>query len=105
MAPQADVVTRTFVVPIEYRNVPAGLSLDATAPDDARLSLSGPALAFDLLETKSLGVSIDLRQAAAGSVDIALGHGNCLHPADLHVDRVTPAVVRLNLVARAADHS
>lgn len=98
----ADLVTRSYIVPIEYHNVPRSLKLDDAAPDEARVILSGPAPAFELLDTRSLGVFVDLSQvAAAGDVDVPLNESACRHPADLKLERATPGTIHLRLEARS----
>ncbi|HUG89594.1 MAG TPA: diadenylate cyclase [Planctomycetaceae bacterium] len=102
-AAHTGTVERTFVVPIEYRNVPPGLELDESAPADARLTLSGPEPAFSLLLPARLKISVDLTGDYRGDVQIHLGEQNSNHPANLRVNRIEPPVLRFELVPESAE--
>lgn len=93
-----DTIEQTFVVPIEYRNIPAGLCLDERPPAEARLTLSGPDPAFALLSPESLRVRIDLERYEAGEVVVHLTERDCVHPADLRVYRIEPRSLHFRLV-------
>ena len=97
-ARHGDTVERTFVVPIEYRNIPTGLSLDGHTPAVSRLTLAGSEPAFAILASGELKVRIDLEGYAAGVVNLQMIEQYCVHPSDLHVDRIEPGTLRFRLV-------
>ena len=66
-ASDSEIVERTFVVQIEYGNVPANLRLDEPIPVDVHVTLSGPKPAFALLTPSELKVSVDLRNQSEGT--------------------------------------
>jgi hypothetical protein len=97
LAYNPDTIQRTFVVPIQYRNVPASLVLDQTAPHEARLTLSGSERDFRFLEPATLRVSVDLAGAGSGWQEIDVSDDSIRLPADLSLYGIDPRVIRLNL--------
>ena len=97
-ARQSDTIEQTFVVPIEYRNIPTNLCLEDRPPAEARLTLSGPDPAFALLSPSSLRVRIELGGYQAGEADVQLTERDCVHPPDLSVYRIEPNVLHFRLV-------
>tara|TARA_R110002049_G_scaffold4601_4_gene31886 strand:- start:127047 stop:128222 length:1176 start_codon:yes stop_codon:yes gene_type:complete len=59
-----DVVQRTFLVPIEYRNLSNDLEFAEPKPSYVEVTLSGPEQAFVLLDLNSVSVSFDLKKSA-----------------------------------------
>lgn len=98
-ASHPDKVERTFVVPVEYRNVPERLRVDA-APTEARLTLAGPEPAFTLLAPSALRISVSIESREAGPVEIHVTEKDCIHPSSLDVYDVEPRVLRFRLVER-----
>jgi hypothetical protein len=97
-ARHGDTIEQTFVVPIEYRNIPAKLCLDDHPAAEARLTLSGPEPAFALLSPDSLRVRIDLGRYEPGNAVVHLTERDCAHPAELRVYRIEPRVLHFRLV-------
>lgn len=60
---EAETVQKTFVVPIEYRNLPDSMDIDDAAPTEARVTLAGYERAFNLLAPITLKVSLDLSRS------------------------------------------
>jgi len=82
-------VTRSFRVPIEYRNVPADLSLDHPI-SEAQLTLSGSAAGFRFVAPESLKISIDLSQTSAGNHTVELGPENIDLPTGVSIESIDP---------------
>ncbi|SIO65570.1 TIGR00159 family protein [Singulisphaera sp. GP187] len=97
-ARQGDTIEQTFVVPIEYRNIPTNLCLEDRPPAEARLTLSGPDPAFALLSPSSLRVRVELGGYDSGAVDAHLTEQDCVHPPDLSVYRIEPSVLHFRLI-------
>jgi hypothetical protein len=95
-----DTVLRPFVVPIQYRNLPATLVLDETAPREAQLTLSGSEREFRFLEPTSLRVTIDLSQAQSGLHEFDLSTQNVRIPSNLRLEGIHPRVIRLFITAQ-----
>jgi diadenylate cyclase len=98
---QPDLVERTFVVPIEYRNLPEGTSLDGTEPSEARVTLAGRESVFNLLDPATLVVSLDTTQEADaprsrdGVQEIPITAADVRRPFRLTVTHISPDVARI----------
>lgn len=97
-ARHGETLEQTFVVPIEYRNIPPNLCLDDQPPAEASFTLSGPEPAFALIAPGSLRVRIDLEGYQAGAVVVRVSEQDCVHPDELSVYRIEPRVLRFQLV-------
>lgn len=97
-------VQRTFVVPLEYRNVPQELEVDDSAPTETRVTLSGTEPAFRLLDPATLKISLDLGNSTEGAhvVEI-IPRKNLTVPANLTVYRIQHSTLTLFLAER--EHS
>ncbi len=99
LAYDPDTVQRTFVVPIEYRNLPANLELDRSAPTELRVTISGSEKNFRFLDPAGLKVTLDLTQGR-GYEEIAVSDRNIRIPSNLSLYRIEPRVVRLFLAPK-----
>lgn len=93
-------VQRTFAVPVEYRNLPAVVELDETAPSEARVTLSGSERDFRFLDPGSLKISLDLAQVQAGFQEVVVAEPNINLPSNVALYRIEPRVMRLFVRAR-----
>ncbi|QDV40537.1 DNA integrity scanning protein DisA [Stieleria neptunia] len=96
-------VQRTFIVPMEYRNVAKQLEIDTSAPMECRVTLSGSERDFRFLDPASLKVSLDLGDSAAGYHEILLSEQNIRLPANLFPYRIDPRVVLLKMNLKRPD--
>tara|TARA_R110002072_G_scaffold238769_2_gene396290 strand:- start:181857 stop:183002 length:1146 start_codon:yes stop_codon:yes gene_type:complete len=96
MASDRDQVQRVFVVPIEYRNVPAAVTLPESIRTEARVTFSATERAFQFIAPSTLKVSLDLSEAATGKDEFTLTDSSVRHPATLTVYRIEPRIIRLN---------
>ena len=87
----------SYVVPIEYRNIPKDAHLDEWAPSEALLTLSGSERAFRLFDRRLLRVSVDLSEAREGKEWISITEKNVTRPPNINVDRIKPDEIRLQL--------
>jgi len=90
---QAETVQKTFVVSIDYRNLPESLDIDDSAPTEARLTLTGYERAFNLLAPSTLRVSLDLSNVTEGPQEIAIDESHVKLPSNLALFRSVPRVV------------
>lgn len=97
LAYKPSTIQRTFVVPIEYRNLSENLLLDEDAPDEARVTLAGSEQNFRFLEPANLAISLDLADATSGSHQMSITQKNIRLPANLQVYRIEPRFVPLLL--------
>jgi YbbR domain-containing protein len=87
---QKDLVRRDFTLPIEYRNLSAQWVIEGTKVTEAKVTLSGPEQAFNLLNPVSLRVSVDLSGVREGRQDIELTNDMIRTPANISVVSVSP---------------
>ncbi|MDA1231747.1 MAG: hypothetical protein O2856_13315 [Planctomycetota bacterium] len=95
IASDRDVVQRVFVLPIVYRNLPAGVELPASIPTEARVTFSASERAFQFVAPSALKVSVDLREASTGKDIFTLTESNVRHPSSLSVYRIEPRTIQL----------
>jgi len=90
---EAETVQKTFVVPIEYRNLSDAMDIDDSAPTEARLTLTGYERAFNLLAPSTLKVSLDLSNVAEGAQQFVIDDSYVKLPSNLALFRSMPRVV------------
>ncbi|MGD2110471.1 MAG: diadenylate cyclase [Phycisphaerae bacterium] len=93
----AETVQQTFLVQIEYRNLPETLDIDDSAPIEARLTLAGYERAFNLLAPSTLKVSLDLSEVTEGPQQIAIDESHVKLPSNLTLFRSVPRVVSFHI--------
>ncbi|TWT93546.1 diadenylate cyclase [Neorhodopirellula pilleata] len=95
---QTDTVQRTFVVPIEFRNLPEGFQVADPKPTYAELTLSGPENAFTLLDPVEMTVSLDLRGTDRPSVTTWHTANHLTNiPRELTTEAVVPETILISL--------
>jgi len=88
---QKDLVRRDFTLPIEYRNLSPQWVIEGTKVTEAKVTLSGPEQAFNLLNPASLRVSVDLSNVREGRQEIELTNDMIRTPANISVVNVSPS--------------
>jgi len=97
LAYRPSTLYRTFILPIEYRNLGGQLLLDDDAPHEARVTVSGSERGFRFLEPGALKLSIDLAGSQAGEQEIAVSERNIRLPGKLDLYRIEPQPLILHL--------
>lgn len=97
LAYDPQTIQRTFVVPIEYRNLAPEHVLDERAPAEARVTLSGSERSFRFLEPGTLKISINLAEASLGTQEIAITDRHIRLPQNLSLYRIDPRVIRMDI--------
>lgn len=87
---QPSTIQRTFVAPVEYRNVPPGLIVDEIAPTEAKITLSGLERSFRFFDPATLKVAVDLTGSRYGILDIPVTEKEVRTPANLNIYRIEP---------------
>jgi diadenylate cyclase len=87
----------SYVVPIEYRNIPENAHIDEWAPAEAIVTLSGSERAFRLFDRRLLRISVDLSEARNGTEQISITEKNVTRPPNVNVDRIKPNEIRVRL--------
>lgn len=91
----ADTVSRTFEVPIEFRNLPAQWTLDSDTVPGALVTLSGSERAFGRLDSDELVISFDLAEPDSGLNVLTVTGDNLTLPSGLRLANVNPRELRI----------
>jgi YbbR domain-containing protein len=95
LAFRVTTVHRTFLVPIECRNLPAGFIIDDPGVAEARVSLTGPERFFPA-DPSFMTVAVDLNAIRNGTQDIPLTEQCVINkPAGLIVNQVMPRTIKM----------
>jgi hypothetical protein len=110
------LVYRTFVAPVELRNMPKELTLADPVPSDLRVTLAGPEQTIRQLHSQNLAISLDLSRLEPGSNEITITQENLQVAGEigtterLHLYRAQPPTLHIRAervrsvrVRRAAD--
>jgi diadenylate cyclase len=89
------IVYRSFVVPIEYRNLPADFSLEDTSPLTTRVTLEGSEQAFRLLDPAAIAVSINLSELSRGTNNIYITGEDLNLPSGVELYNAEPGMVKI----------
>ncbi len=93
-----DTIQRTFVVPVEYRNLPSGLEIEEPKPTYVEATLSGPEQAFALLTPATIAVSLKIDGAQGTRVFRWPTATNLTNvPNELAVESISPDVIVVSL--------
>ncbi|HEY3302274.1 MAG TPA: CdaR family protein [Candidatus Binatia bacterium] len=92
---------KSFLVPVEFRNLPADLMTLNPAPGPVEVRLAGPPALLSTLDPDYLKVVLDLDAARPGTSTFRLSADFFNPPRGVRVTRINPAVVNLRLEAKA----
>jgi YbbR domain-containing protein len=92
---------KSFVVPVEFRNMPAELMTVNPAPAQIEVRLAGPPALLSTLDPDYLKVVLDLDGARPGTSTFRLSADFFNPPRGVRVTRINPAVVNLRLETKA----
>jgi len=92
---QRELVRRDFIIPIEYKKVPFHWKIDEPQVTEAKVVLHGPAQAFQLLNERSLKLSLDLSAIAEKKLDLILRKDMINVPSNLSIAEITPGKIRV----------
>ena len=94
---QPHTIQRTFVAPVEYRNVPQSLIVDELAANEVRITLSGGERAFRFFDPGSLKVAVDLSGNRASTLSIMVTDKEVRVPTNLNIYRIEPRILYVTL--------
>ena len=87
----------TFEVPVEYYNLPEGLTLDENRLKKVRVRLKGRRDILNFLDEGKIRVTINLQNAGAGETLRAISSRNITLPSGVSLTGATPPEFRLRL--------
>jgi len=82
-------VSRTYTMPVEYRNAPSGWIIENPKPEEVKVSLSGQERAFNF-DHNTLVASFDLTNLQEGYQSVPITVKNMNLPKDLAVGEISP---------------
>jgi diadenylate cyclase len=92
---QRESIRRDFNMPIEYLNVPSEWIIEEPKITEARVTLTGPTQAFQLLNTDTLKISLNLSQIQEGRQEFVLGRDMIRTPFNLSVVAIKPTRITI----------
>ncbi len=96
LAGQRDI-ERSIEVPVEVRNLPAGLMLIDNRVDFVVLRLSGPRRLVSTFDAETLKLGLDLSAAKPGPATFPLSSSSLNIPRGVTVSRITPPLINLRI--------
>ena len=87
---QTENIRRDFVVPVEYRNLPADWIIENQEPKETTVSLMGSTQAFDLLHKDIPKLVVDMASIHEGTQEFVLSRDTVEHPSNLTVVGIQP---------------
>ncbi|QDV26542.1 diadenylate cyclase [Aureliella helgolandensis] len=103
---QADTVQRTFVVPIEYRNLPEGWEIVEPKSIFAEVTLSGSDPKFTLLRPEEMMISLEVGEIRGRSMLRWETQSNLKNlPSELSVEQIAPPAVAVTVRKKLAPKS
>lgn len=92
---QRDILRRDFIIPVDYKNVPANWKIDEPQVAEVKVVLQGPVQAFRLFDERSLKLSLDLSGIAEKKREFTLNKNMLNTPSNLSVAEIAPAKIRV----------
>jgi diadenylate cyclase len=92
---QRELIRRDFIIPIEYKNVPPNWKIDEPQITDAKIIFQGPAQAFQLLDERSLKLSLNLSPIAERKREFTLAKDMVNAPSNLTIAEIIPGKIRV----------
>ncbi len=86
-------IYRTYVVPIEYRNVPKSMPLGDSLVNEARVTIAGTENAFRFLAPSTLSISMDMDALSTGQRRFSVTESMVRLPTNLRVTGIDPRAV------------
>ena len=92
---QNGVVTQEYDVPIEFRYVPANLSVAQSFPTDVKITVSGNSSDMENFDTKDLQAFVNMKDVKVGDSRFNLSKDNIKIPSYLDVSSISPKNVEV----------
>lgn len=88
-AHRIDTVSRSFTIPIEYRNAPADWVIEDPKPTEIRVLLNGPERSFNF-DMQNMVASFELSHVKEGFQTLPITEANLNTPSGLIVNQISP---------------
>jgi YbbR domain-containing protein len=88
---------RSYAVPLELKNMPAGMMVANEIPSHIEVRIAGPRTLLMNLQTEDIGISVNLKDLQPGLTTFKRLEENVDLPGPLKVTRVSPSYVDIKL--------
>lgn len=93
---QAGTAQKEFLVPVSFRNIPAGFVIEDFKPKEIEVTLLGRGQGvFEGLDAKSLEIAIDSKEIKIGQNTVAVNESAVKKPINLSVVKIEPLTIQL----------
>ena len=93
---------RTFTIPIEFENVPAGLEVAESSPSAVVAQLKAMAWFYSSLDVPSMVAKVDLKGINEGLHTVTVGENNLDLPTGISLEQISPPTINIRLVRQHA---
>lgn len=94
---QSELRESAYTIPVDYVNVPRGLSIVGGSISELRVHLLGQRSDIQRIAESRLRARVDLSNAEAGRRNVALTNKNVTLPSGLRIIRIEPSSLELTL--------
>lgn len=91
---------RSYVVPVEYNNVPTYLAVSRIVPREVEITFSGPRRSFYFVSDRKIKVFLKLFNAEPGIIKRTITRSNITFPEALTIENIQPNEVTVTVEAR-----
>lgn len=91
-------VQRSFSVPVEFRNTPAGFAAEDLNTQEVIINFSASGRDFNLADTKSLKLVLDVKDLGPGWHRLVVNKTFVKKPAEFSIINIDPTVIRFKIV-------
>jgi len=89
---------RTFTIPIEFENVPAGLEVAESSPSAVVAQLRAMTWFYSSLDVASMVAKVDLKGMNEGLHTATVGENNIDLPPGISLEQITPPTINIRLI-------
>jgi diadenylate cyclase len=97
---RSQVVTRSYVISVNYGLLPSGLVVSEITPGSVRVSLSGERRDFDFLRPDEIKLVLQLWDARKGRYELPITSRDLSYPKELGLEDIEPRQVHLDITEK-----
>ncbi len=96
----AEVVQRSFEVPVKYDSPPANLTVESIEPAKVLVTFSGQRKSFAFLNPDGIKLSVQLQDAKRGRYRLSITNRDLSYPSGLELEDIDPRTVMVEIGRR-----
>lgn len=100
---RAQVVQRSFEIPVQYGLLGTNLVVQAVKPDNITVTFSAPRKAFDFVRPGDIRLALQLWDAKKGHREFRITSNDLTYPPKLDLEDIEPRQISLDISERPAD--